>query len=221
MARSKRPTGDDAYNARRRYFRAAQRHLKAAEKLSGASAARERALGRMEYEKALDTYDPETTQRVSAPMRNLGAEFGIDVDQRRRDLQVMGKKQRESEVKQARQKREELIDEEESGKSKASYLKDPDKRSEREAQMLFGNQNVSHRILGGLVDIWNVPENRKANGKIDTSKILPTLFEHFGVDTLSNLLEKVETQIGEMLYGSDQDEIYDVVSLKLKTLQVA
>ena len=72
-----------------------------------------------------------------------------------------------------------------------------------------------------MVDIWNIPENRKPNGKIDTSKILPTLFKHFIVDNLSGLLEKIESQIGEMLYGNEQEEIYDIVSLKLKNPKVA
>ena len=53
MARNRRPTGDEATNARKRYYRAAQRHLKRANELSGVSASRERKLAEIQFNHAL------------------------------------------------------------------------------------------------------------------------------------------------------------------------
>ena len=216
MARKKRPTGDEATNARKRYYRAAERHLKNAQKLTGASAARERKLAEIQFENALNTYDPETTQRASKPMRRLANEFGIDIEQRRRELSRMPEKLREYRIEQARESRKELISDEESKKVRVKNLRDAEKRSEYEAETLLGNQNIMHRILGGLIDIWNIKENRTEKGELKREKIIPTLFEHYKVNTMSELLDKIEKQVGNMLYGANQDEIYDEVKLTLQ-----
>lgn len=216
MARKKRPTGDQATNARKRYYRAAERHLKRASTLSGVSAERERKLAEIQFENALNTYDPETTQRLSKPMQRLANEFGIDVEQRRREIQQLKDKSRENRIDELKEKRAVAISETESKKVKAKNLKDATARREYEAETLFKQQNISHRILGGLVEVWNKPENKLSNGKIDKSKILPSIFKHFKVNTLSDLLTKIEQTIGDMLYGSKQDEIYDIVKLQLQ-----
>lgn len=215
MARKKRPTGDEATNARKRYYRAAERHLKNAQKLTGASAARERKLAEIQFENALNTYDPETTQRASKPMRRLANEFGIDIEQRRRELSRMPEKLREYRIEQARETRAELISEE-SKKARVKNQRDVEKRREYEAETLLSNQNIMHRILGGLIDIWNIRENRTEKGKLKREKIIPTLFEHYKVNTMSELLDKIEKQVGDMLYGANQDEIYDTVKLTLQ-----
>lgn len=216
MVRKKRPTGDEATNARKRYYRAAERHLKNAQKLSGASAARERKLAEIQFENALNTYDPETMQRASKPMRRLANEFGIDIEQRRRELSRMPEKLREYRFEQAREARKELISEEESKKALVKNLRDAEKRSEYEAETLLSNQNIMHRILGGLIDIWNIRENRTDKGELKREKIIPTLFEHYKVNTMSELLDRIEKQVGDMLYGANQDEIYDAVKLTLQ-----
>ena len=215
MARAKRPTGDKAYNARRRYYRAAERHLNKANMLSGASAERERRLAEIQFRHALDTYDPETTQKLSKPMQRLANEFGIDVQRQREQVQSVDEKKRAKTYEEIRETRTQAIGEE-SKKARVKNQKDISVRREYEAQQLFSQQNIAHRILGGLVDIWNIPENRKPDGKIDRSKILPSLFEHYKVNTMAELLEKIEQEVGDMLYGAGQDEIYDTVKLVLQ-----
>lgn len=215
MARKERPTGDKATNARKRYYRAAERHLKKASQLTGASAERERKLAEIQFNNALETYDPETTQKLSKPMQRLANEFGIDVDRQRRELQTMKGKQRESFYEKLRERRETAIGEE-SKKARERDLQDIEKRREYEAEQLFSQQNIAHRILGGLVNIWRKDENRGDDGKIKRERILPSLFEHYKVGKLSELLEKIESEIGDMLYGADQEEIYDVVKLTLQ-----
>ena len=220
MAHEGSPTGDEAYNARRRYYRAAERHLNKANKLSGASADRERRLAEIQFRHALDTYDPETTQKLSKPMQRLANEFGIDVQQQREQVQSVDEKKRAKTYEEIREIRTQAISEEESKKARVKNLKDVQTRREYEAQQLFSQQNIAHRILGGLVNIWRTDENRytegKNKGKINLGKILPSVFEHYKVNTMADLLEKIEQEVGEMLYGADQVEIYDVVKLTLQ-----
>ena len=216
MARAKRPTGDEATNARKRYYRAAERHLKKASQLSGASADRERRLAEIQFRHALDTYDPETTQKLSKPMQRLANEFGIDVQRQREQVQSLDEKKRAKTYQEIREMRTQAISEEESKKARVKNLKDVQTRREYEAQQLFSQQNIAHRILGGTVDVWRDAARNPVTGKIDKSKILPTLFKHFVVDTLAGLLEKIEAQIGDMLYGAGQEEIYDTVKLTLQ-----
>lgn len=215
LARGKKPTGDGAYNARRRYFRAAERHMKKANQLSGASAARERKLAKIQFDRAMDTYDPSTTQKLSKPMQKLADELGVDVQRKRGNLQNLP----ESRIKELREKRKNAIGEE-SEKALEGNLQDVEKRREYEAQALFFESNISHRILGGLVNIWRKDENRGKDGKIRREKILPTLYEYFGVDNLADLMKKILKEMGEefeqTLYDASQDEIYDVVKLQLQ-----
>lgn len=216
MVRAKRPTGDEAYNARRRYYRAAERHLNKANKLSGVSAERERRLAEIQFRHALDTYDPETTQKLSKSMQRLANEFGIDVQRQREQVQSVDEKKRAKTYQEIRETRTQAIGEE-SKKARVKNQKDISVRREYEAQQLFNQQNISHRILGGLVDIWRTDENRDIKtGKIRRERILPSLFEHYKVNTLSELLSKIENEIGDMLYGAGQDEIYDTVKLVLQ-----
>lgn len=216
MARKKRPTGDEATNARKRYYRAAERHLKNAQKLTGASAARERKLAEIQFENALNTYDPETTQRASKPMRRLANEFGIDIEQRRRELSRMPEKLRDYRIEQAKETRKELISDEQSKRARVKNLRDVEKRREYEAETLFGQQNIAHRILGGTVDVWRDAARNPVTGKIDKEKILPALYREYKVSTLGALLNKIENIVGDIIYAAKSDEAYDVMKLTLQ-----
>ena len=224
MARNKRPTGDDATNARKRYYRAAQRHLKRANELSGVSASRERKLAEIQFNHALDTYDPETTQRMSKPMRELANEFGVDVEQRRRDLKMMSENGREARVRELKERREMMISEEESSKVTESSLKDSSKRSKYEAETIYSNQGIMSRILAGTVDIWREKVRKKENGKLDTSRIMPALYEEYGIEyrkmdkpsAFRKLLEKMESIAGDILYAAKSDEAYEMTKITLQ-----
>lgn len=215
MARRERKS-DDIYNARRRYYRAAQRHLDRAGKLSGTSAARERQLARAEFERALETYDPAQRQKISKPMRRIASELGVDIQKERPKLE------KGEDISKARERYLEKVGklERESLKSLEGEMSDAEKRREREAEIIFKNQNISHRILGGLVDIWRGKaskfDSKQGKMKVDKKRILPILFEHYGVSKLSDLLAKIEKEVGETLYQIGQDEIYEVIKLTLQ-----
>lgn len=202
--------GDASYNARRRYYRAAERNLKKSEQTSGAESARYRELARQDFENALDTYDPTNTQKYNKPMQRLANEFGVDLESRRSGLSSVDT--RKIEKQRTRQKR--AISESENVLE--SNLSDEIYRSEREARAIF-NSPIGSRILGGLVDVWR-DKAVDESGKVDKSKIIPAILDYFNVDNLSSVIEKLEGMLGELLYKNpDRESIYESVKIIIQT----
>ena len=199
-ARSKR-AGDVATNARKRFYRSAERLLKRSEETSGSVSARFRSLARQEFEKALGTYDSGTTQRFSKPMQRLAKEFNVDMETARKTF-----------VKQSTDTLEDI--DIKSRRSLESTRSDDDIRRELEAESVF-NSKVGKRIFGGLVDVWR--EEATVMGKVDQSKIYDALYDYFGVDNKADLLDKIEEITGENLYTDDAtEEWYETVKLTLQ-----
>lgn len=205
-----RKAGDETYNARRRFTRSAERNLAKARQSSGATAARYKELARIDFENALSTYDPGTTQKFSRSVSNLANELGYNLEQERALFNDS-----------TTTKRRELI-----GKSKnvlESMQSDEQQRREREATAIF-NSRIGSRILGGLVDVWRdsaAAYDASGLSKIDKSKIYSILFDYFGVDNLADILAKIEEKIGNILYSSDDSEtIYQIVKLKLQCMVI-
>ena len=216
MARRKKQ-GDVSTNARKRYYRASERYLKKAEQASGANAQRYRQLAKQSFEDALATYDPANTQKYSKPIQRLAGEFGYDLDAMRQLPESNA--ERESAMSRRARIQERVVRESEYVTETA--LKSDDVRREREAQTLFKNAEIGRRIIGGYVDVWRdeatVIDPETGERKIDTRRIFAALYKHFNVDKLSDLVEKVENEIGSVLYemGND-DEIYEVVKLSIQ-----
>jgi len=201
VARAKR-AGDVATNARKRFYRAAERFLTKSEETSGSVSARFRSLARQEFEKALGTYDSGTTQRFSKPMQRLAKEFNVDLETARKTF-----------TKQSADTLEDI--EIKSRRSLESTRSDDDLRRELEAESVF-NSKIGKRIFGGLVDIWR--EEATVMGKVDQSKIYDALYDYFGVDNKADLLDKIEEITGENLYTDDAtEEWYETVKLTLQT----
>ena len=212
-----RKAGDVSTNARKRYYRASERYLKQAEKSSGSTAARYRQLARQSFEDALATYDPANTQKYSKPIQRLAAEFGYDLEKRRELPTDSAEAERTIERRRSRQQY--VIGE--SRFYKESALKDVGTRREREAQALFKSSEIGRRIIGGYVDVWRdeavTIDEITGERKIDTRQIFKALFKYFDVDNLADLVEKVENEIGEVLYEMENaDEIYEVVKLSIQ-----
>lgn len=205
VARAKKK-GDIATNARKRYYRSAERNLKKAEQTSGATSARYRRLARQDFEDALSTYDKTTTQRFSKPIQRLAEEFGYNLEEQRKKFK--GSSERANAISRSRSVLE-------------SVLQDPNIRREREARAILNDDEIGSRVLGGLVDVWREPAtviDSLGKPKIDKTKILPSLFDYFGVDNVADLLDKVEEALGEGLYADpDSREMYEVVKLELQT----
>lgn len=214
MARQRRKTGDDATNARKRYYRSAERYLKQSEQATGATAARYRQLARKELDNALDTYDKKTTQKFSKPIQKLANDLGVSLEEERKKI-----KSRSDEY--AQKVRKSAIDlEGKSAKSLAGAKDDPETRRQAEAREIL-NSPIGSRILGGTVDIWRdeaTEEDEEGNLTVDQTEILPALFDYFEVDNLADLLEKVEEIIGDKLYADeDSDAMYEAVKILLQT----
>lgn len=196
-----RKKGDSTYNARRRYVREAERNLKSAETSTGATSARFRRLAQEAYKKALQTYT-DIGQKVSRSIREVGEKLGIDYQRRRETYaeqgQDIGRLERQS------------VEFTRAGREAAGKV-----ARQREAETIF-NSPIGKRIIGGLEDVWRESATG-ADGKVDKAKILPALFDYFGVDNLADVLAKVEAEIGEKLYISEgtEQENYDVVKLAI------
>ena len=212
-----RKLGDESTIARKRYYRASERYLKQAEKSSGTTAARYRQLAKQNFEDALSTYDPANTQKYSKPIQRLATEFGYDLEGERSLPQDIDA--RESEIEKRRKKQERLVYSE-SGNVLEGTMKNADARREIEAQSLFRSSEIGRRIIGGYSDVWrdeaSYIDEETGERKIDTKKIFKALFKYFGVDNLADLVEKVENDIGEILYKmGSPDEMYETVKLAI------
>lgn len=211
MARKRRPTGDTAYNARRRFYRKAESLLNQAANSTGATAARYRRLAKLQLDDALKTYDKSTTQTFSKPIQKLAGQLGVDLDEYRRKAKAKSDEA-------ADKIRSEYIKTGAGSKSeKALRSRDitTDELREEEARILLSS-SIGRRIIGGTESIWRKAATVETEEglKIDKAKILPALFEHFEVDNLADLLDKIESIVSEKLYSEDTTEImYETVKL--------
>lgn len=211
MARRKqaRPKtqADSTYNARRRYYRAAERNLKKAESESGATAARYRQLAQQNLENALATYGENVNQaNISKPIQRISESLNFDISQ----FQFSKSEERKSKVV----KRSTNFLERE--------LEDPEIRREREARELLNNERIGRRIIGGLVDIWRplaTTVDKYGFEKVDKSAILPAIKMYFGTDSLADIVDRLEEVVGSDLYSleGNVDDIYEYVKVVIQS----
>ena len=204
MAR-KANSGDTAYNARRREYRAAQRYLKKAEQSSGVTAARNKALAKTHLQNALDTYDPSQNQKISAPITNLAAQLGVDIQGSRAQYINATSKERQAAIQGSTSALE-------------GSLKDPYQRKVAETEALMQNKTIGRRIMGGIVDIWR-DDVKKGKSAIENRKAATkAIFDYFKVDNWYEVIEKLMQAAGSKLFDTSADEeIYDVVRITLQT----
>ena len=204
MARNRKPS-DDIRNARRREYRAAQRYLKKAEESSGATAARNKALAKTHLMNALETYDPKQNQKLAAPIVNVAAQLGIDIQGSRSEFITSTKEQRQQAVERSYSALEE-------------NLKDPTKRKAIESQTLLRNKVIGRRIMGGLVDVWRDSIKKDVSAKENRQNTQKAIFDYFKVDSWSEVFERLIEAVGSALFNTEIDqEIYDIVRITLQT----
>ena len=215
-AGTRRPTGDDATNARKRFYRSAERYLKQAESSSGATAARYRELARQNLDDAMKTYSKNTTQPFSKPIQKIANALGVDLNQVRQAI----KSRTDEAAEKIRKGAIELGKRSKSFKALAGRKKQiqAEQLREDEARAILNSQ-IGQRILGGTVEIWKEAAiiQTDEGTKVDKTKILPALFDYFKADNLADLLEKIEDVTGEILYQQgDKDEMYETAKLVLQ-----
>ena len=201
MAR-KRKTGDTAYNARRREYRAAQRYLKAAQQTTGATAEKNRALAQAHLQNAINTYDPTQKQNISAPIRNLAAEFGMT------EFDISKQRATTTQKKQTRAIQQ----------SQTALASVPlETRREQEADILMANPSISKRIIGGLVDVWRDKVKSGVSAEENREKIKSAIFDYFKISSWADLLDKLVGKLGDLIFSTKgEEEIYDTVKLSLQ-----
>lgn len=201
---------DDIYNARKRYWRSAERNLKRAEQTSGASAAKFRRQAEQELKQALSTYDTSKKINVSAPIKRLAQSLNIDVSYELTSARQLSEKEKRQTINR-------------SFNTLESRLQNPEIRRDRQARTILNNPAIGSRILGGLVDVWRdkalVWSDKQNKYVVDNEKIYGILTEYFGVETIADVLDKLEETMGERLYRVDGDNetIYETVKLLIQT----
>lgn len=209
MARKRRPTGDDATNARKRFYRRAESYLKQAKSSVGATAARYMELAKINFDDALKTYSKSTTQKFAKPIQKIANDLGIDLGEERRKIQS-----RSDET--AEKIRSRAIDLGEKSRSARALRSRTDEQLRQDEATALLNSPIGKRVIGGTVDIWRdaATVETEQGFEIDKRKIIPALFDYFKVDNLADLLERIETIAGDKLYRDKQSEtMYETVKL--------
>ena len=188
---------DDAYNARRRYGRQAERYIKKAAESSGETASRYKALARDAFDNAMRTYT-DKGQKISARLQRVyeALNFSARSIEEIRPLYMSGVGENE---------RKALVEQ-----SKDYLVGDDQTRREREARILLSSTNVGHKIMGGLVDVWINADDR-----------VKAILDYFGVDNLASVIDILEAKIGDALYSSDDiGATYAIVALQIQNAVV-
>lgn len=183
MARARRASGsDDAYNARRRYYRQAQRYEKQATQAATAiEAERYRTLAARQTERALATYEDPTKARLSKPIQDLTSRLSV-----RKPLR------KPTESYQA----DVIATSENVNPDKMS---DADRR-DYEARSIMGTE-VGHRIYGAFADVWkDDPANRDQ-----------AIMDYLGASDMMEVIEIIEEQGIDIYADPESEQKYDEI----------
>ena len=209
MVRKQR-AGDSVTNARKRYYRAAERYLKQAQQSIGATASRYRALAEIRLKDAINTYTKETTQRFAKPIQRIANALGVNLSEERETIQQRTKAQE-------KQIRERAIDQ--SIEATVKGAKDSESLRQREARAIL-NSPIGSRVIGGTVEIWEDQAKIETDEgtKVDKYKILPALYDYFKVDNLADLLDVIEDIAQDSLYANpDNIAFYESAKVTIQT----
>lgn len=198
-ARKKKP-GDSAYNARRRYTRRAERLLKQVDEMK---------------EKGVATVMVERVKKqAESNLKKAAALFDSD-KQRKKFAKDYGLGKLAGETKKEYRK----LLAERSGAALESNLNSPENRRELEAREILSS-DVGSRIYAATRDLWIDYVDADEHGHIaDRDKIEERIMDAFGVDSMADVVEMFEKEMGEDLYTKPDDSIrYDEVASAAKRI---
>ena len=182
MARAKKK-GDESWNAIRRYARQAERYMKQASKMKGMEKSRTEALARSSLERAISTYsDPSKADNYSL-IKNLSKELNPSKPTR------SGGKANQSRLRA------------ESYAALEENREDDDTRRELEAEEIL-ETDIGNRVYGALVDVWKDSPYSERNDAI---------MEHFGVDSMADVLDAIEDAGIDIYADPESLEKYDEI----------
>lgn len=187
MAR-KVKAGDNTYNARRRYYRQAERYEQQASKASSAvESSRLAYLARRALEKAIATYEDPTKAKFSKPIQDLASRLSP-----RKPVRKPTAAQKARLVGESR------------AKATVSGIKDEQERREIEARDILDSP-IGKRIYGALVDIWKDADDRDA-----------AIMDYFGVDSMMDVIEALERMGFDLYSDPESQEKYDEIRTALE-----
>ena len=210
MARKANRQSDINYNARRRYLRSAKKYMGKAENAIGAEKERYLAMARDLTEKAAELYQRKANIDRSSNFETLSETFQINVNEF-----MQSEKPTRRDIKHAEKLREEsknLVRPDNMTKPEWENL-----QREREAQVIL-NTKAGSRIYAGLVDLWtdDVETGDGIARKKNVSDINAAITGYFGFDSMMDVIEFLETQIGENLFALPESILkYDEITTAL------
>jgi len=186
-----REASDEAYNARRRFVRKAERYWNMAQGATGVTRERYEAIARKSLSDAMSTYEKGTSQKsMSKKIRELDKEL--------KPVDVFRREAKQSISKRLKERSERSL-----------YSRDEQVRREQEAKSIMSSE-AGHRIYAGTIDVWQDSDYLSRED---------ALMAHFGVDTLMDVIELFEEELGEDLYAEEKvqvkyDEIVGLIAKK-------
>lgn len=186
MARTKKrnrsDASDDAYNARRRYYRQAQRYERQAAKASTPTeAGRLRKLGARALENAIKTYEDPTKARVSRPIAEL-----------QKSLQV------QKPLRKPSANYRQLIIDESKKKATEKGMTDFERREAEASEILTGA--IGRRVFGAMSEIWKDAEDRE-----------DAILEYFGAASMMDVIEAIEDAGIDLYSDPESEQKYDEI----------
>lgn len=186
MARTKKrnrsDASDDAYNARRRYYRQAQRYERQAAKASTPTeAGRLRKLGARALENAIKTYEDPTKVRVSRPIAEL-----------QKSLQV------EKPLRKPSENYRQLIIDESKKKATEKGMTDFERRETEASEILTGA--IGRRVFGATSEIWKDAEDRE-----------DAILKYFGAASMMDVIEAIEDAGIDLYSDPESEQKYDEI----------
>lgn len=213
MARKANRPSDANYNARRRYLRSAKKYMGKAENAIGAEKERYLAMARDLTEKAAELYQRKANIDRSSNFETLSETFQINVNEF-----MQSEKPTRRDIKHSEKLREEskdLVRPDNMTKPEWENL-----QREREAQVIL-NTKAGSRIYAGLVDLWtdDVETGDGIARKKNVSDINAAITGYFGFDSMMDVIEFLEAQIGENLFALPESILkYDEITTALAQL---
>ena len=200
--RKRDKASDDTYNARRRFIRQAKSAMQKAQSATGEMKKRYRAIARESIQKAAEFYTRHADIERAKDFVKLSKELGVNLNEFQPAKEPTPREQ---------QRMETLV-------SESELMVMLDKR-DREALSILSTP-IGSRIYAGLVDIWGKPqfENGEYIYKRSRGDIDRAIMEYFGVDSMMDVLEKLEAE-GINIYADPRSmEKYDEITLAIAEL---
>ena len=177
-----RKKGDAAYNARRRYYRQAERYEKQATQAGTAvEAGRLRKLGSRALEKAMQTYEDPTKVEFSKPIQDLQRSLNPKVPLRKPGAGFKSK-----------------IIEESEKTATVGGMSESEMQEYEASEILTGS--IGRRVFGAFADVWKDSEDREG-----------AILDYFGASNMMEVIEAIEDAGIDIYSDPESEQRYDEI----------